>query len=177
MMYYYCPPTPIINPIGWAEIAPDNSGPFERRTAHHHAPSENTEFATEEARPVDLFAAVTGTLAHTISPIVEETKSSEPTPTITESVSSTTKTVSLSQKHTDIDQIAKQRVKLMAAKYAGSAQSSEIVARLEILNRRLSERAPRVSKEQVSALEDAYDQLACIRASREERAKRLGIKG
>jgi hypothetical protein len=46
---------------------------------------------------------------------------------------------------------------------------------MEILNSRLSERAPLVSMEQVAALEDAYDQLDRIRATREERAKRFGI--
>ena len=35
--------------------------------------------------------------------------------------------------------------------------------------------APLVSKEQVTALEDANAQLARIRVDREERAKRLGI--
>ena len=63
----------------------------------------------------------------------------------------------------------------MAAKYASGAQSSEILARLQILNSRLSESAPLVSKEQVTALEDANAQLARIRAAREERAKRVGI--
>lgn len=63
----------------------------------------------------------------------------------------------------------------MAAKYASGIESSEIVARLEILNRRLLDRAPRVSKDQVVALENANDQLAHIQAAREERSRRLGI--
>ena len=75
----------------------------------------------------------------------------------------------------EIDRIAKQRVKLMAAKYASSVESSEIMARLEILNRRLLDRSPRVSKDQVLALENANEQLLRIRAAREERSKRLGI--
>lgn len=69
--------------------------------------------------------------------------------------------------------IASQRVLLMAAKYAGNVESSEIVARLEILNRRLSAIAPRVTQQQVSSLEKANDQLASIRAAREGRAFRL----
>ena len=73
----------------------------------------------------------------------------------------------------DVEVIARQRVKLIAAKYAGGVESSEIVARLEILNRRLSAIAPRVTTEQVTALEDANERLATIRAARVERAARL----
>jgi hypothetical protein len=95
--------------------------------------------------------------------------------TLNESVYSHNATADVPPPSIEIDQIAKQRVRLMAAKYAAGAQSSEILARLEILNSRLSERAPLVSKEQVTALEDANAQLARIRSVREERAKRLGI--
>ena len=63
----------------------------------------------------------------------------------------------------------------MAAKYASRTASDEILARLEILNRRLLDRSPRVSPGQVEALESANEKLIRIRAAREERAKRLGI--
>ena len=97
------------------------------------------------------------------------------TQTLKESLLSQNTTADIPQPNLEIDKIAKQRVKLMAAKYANGVQSSEILARLEILNSRLSERAPLVSKEQVTALEDANAQLARISLAREERAKRLGI--
>lgn len=74
-----------------------------------------------------------------------------------------------------VERIANQRVRLLAAKYAGSNETQEIVARLEILNRRLLSIAPRVSEEQVASLERAHEQLTRIRAAREERSKRLGI--
>lgn len=76
----------------------------------------------------------------------------------------------------EVDRIAKQRVRLMAAKYATSSESAEMVARLEILNRRLLDRSPRISVGQVQALESAANQLANIRAAREEQMRRLGIE-
>ena len=76
----------------------------------------------------------------------------------------------------EIDRIANQRVRLMAAKYASGKESVELVARLEILNRRLLDRSPRISGAQVQALETAATQLANIRAAREEQMRRLGIE-
>lgn len=76
----------------------------------------------------------------------------------------------------EVDQIASQRVRLMAAKYASGNTSVEMVARLEILNRRLLDRSPRISVDQVQALETAVAQLVNIRAAREEQMRRLGIE-
>lgn len=173
-MDYYVT-TPIINPVYSEYIAPFQSRPSEQMNSRRKALFEQTAFVTAGANAVDFAAVDTGPLAPTTSPVLQSEPSAEPTPTLTESVHSHTATAVVPQPSAEIDQIAKQRVRLMAAKYASGAQSSEIVARLEILNSRLSERAPRVSKEQVTALEEANDQLARIRAAREERAKRLGI--
>ena len=97
------------------------------------------------------------------------------TPTL-DGLTSTPRSVDRNASATDeLSRMAKQRVILLAAKYAGGNETSEIVARLEILNRRLLERAPRISKDQVAALENASDTLTRIRASRVERASRLGI--
>jgi hypothetical protein len=75
----------------------------------------------------------------------------------------------------EIDKIAKQRVRLMASRYAGNADSFEMVARLEILNARMLTRLPRVTNDQVDALEAIGNQLAEARAEREERMRRRGV--
>ncbi len=76
---------------------------------------------------------------------------------------------------TNVERIAKDRVVLLAAKYAGASAQAEVVARLEILNNRLLEQAPRVSQDQVRALEAAANHVAKSNARREERARRLGL--
>lgn len=74
-----------------------------------------------------------------------------------------------------VERIAKQRVQLMAVKYASGDEPREMTARLAILNHRLLDHSPRVSVEQVQALEAAATQLAAARNFREERMRRLGI--
>lgn len=81
----------------------------------------------------------------------------------------------VSNQETDAERIARQRLKVLVSKMARNDKSKETLARLEILNRRLSGVTPRVTAEQVSALEQANLQLAKIRAAREERAARLGL--
>lgn len=176
MLDYYVNNTQYINPAIYANYSPFESGSnIQNKREHKEVLMEQTSFVTAEAKPVDLFAVPTGLLTPTSDPISQADPSVEQTHILTKSVISLTVNTPISVSNEEIDKIANQRVRLMAAKYAGSKESSEIVARLEILNRRLSERAPRVSKEQVAALEEANDQLVRIRAAREERAKRLGI--
>ena len=74
-----------------------------------------------------------------------------------------------------IDGIAYGRVVLLAAKYVNAASQAEIVARLEILNRRLLEQAPRITEQHMHALEEAEDHVRRTRAAREERSRRLGL--
>ncbi|WP_147477733.1 hypothetical protein [Pseudomonas coronafaciens] len=76
----------------------------------------------------------------------------------------------------DTSKIAEDRIKLLAAKYANDSISSEIMARLEILNTRLAVHAPRVTSEQIESLEVSIGKIKSIEASRTERAKRLGLK-
>lgn len=175
-MDFYVDHTPFINPVVALNIAPFQPRPIKQSNPERKGLTSQTAFVAAEANAVDLFATTKGPLAQTKSPTTQLTPSAEPTPTLNESVHLHDAAAVVSPPSIEIDQIAKQRVKLMAAKYAsGSTQSSEILARLEILNRRLSKHAPLVSKEQVIALEDANAQLARIRAAREERAKRLGL--
>ncbi|OAI23791.1 MULTISPECIES: hypothetical protein [Methylomonas] len=172
-MDFYVDHTPYFNPVVATNIAPFQPRSRDRSTAEIKGLTNQTAFVT---KAVDLFATTKGPLAQTKPPIPQLEPYSESTPTLKESVNFYSSATVVSQPSVEIDQIAKQRVRLMAAKYAsGNTQSSEILARLEILNSRLSERAPLVSKEQVIALEGANAQLARIRAAREERAKRLGI--
>lgn len=170
MDYINC--TPLVDPIvNWV-----NTAPFEPSKQTREAFFTQTRLApSKKSEPFELFASVAGTTALTVVPgarIEEITKQSS---LVSELVVKPNPYASMGNQGADIDRIAKQRVKLMAAKYASSAVSAEIVARLEILNRRLLDSAPRVSKEQVEGLENANERLASIRAAREERAKRLGI--
>lgn len=171
MMHPNIDVTPLVNPItNWVSVAP-----FMPKQEARKQLMERTAFTAMNAGFVDLFASETGPLAPTAPASPQKAPAAEPTPTSNESTGQHSAQDVQIASDVDIERISKQRVKLMAAKYASSKASSEIIARLEILNRRLSERAPRVSKDQVSALENAYDQLARIQAAREARAKRLGI--
>ncbi|MFJ5237000.1 hypothetical protein ACIP86_09785 [Pseudomonas neuropathica] len=75
----------------------------------------------------------------------------------------------------EISKIAEDRIKLLAIKYANDSFSAEMIARLEILNSRLIERAPRVSVEQISHLEASIDSIKSVEQSILDRAKRLGL--
>jgi len=174
-MDFYVDHTPFINPVIAVNIAPFQSRPPEQSSPVRKGMRDQTAFVTAETKAVDLFSGTKGPLAQTTPPMPQSAPSALPTPTLNESVYSHNATAAVPPPNVEIDEIAKQRVRLMAAKYASGAQSSEILARLQILNSRLSERSPLVSKEQVTALEDANAQLARIRTAREERAKRLGI--
>lgn len=172
-MDYYIDTASFVYPtFNWANVAP-----FEPKRQERMALVGRTEFATAKANAADFFRAVTGPLAPTAAPSVQAEPIAGMTAPLSESaVTPVAGAVAVvAPPNADVERIAKQRVKLMAAKYASGIESSEIVARLEILNRRLLDRAPRVSKDQVVALENANDQLAHIQAAREERSRRLGI--
>lgn len=173
-MDFYIDHNPFINPVVATNVAPYQPRVLEQRNTERKSLTTQTAFITAEANAVDLFAELKGPFAQTTHLASQATQPVEPTLTLNESLhSSNTNSAVLKPRDQEVDQIAKQRVKLMAAKYASGSQSSEILARLEILNSRLSERSPLVSKEQVTALENANTQLANIRAAREERAKRF----
>lgn len=76
----------------------------------------------------------------------------------------------------DVRKISEHRIRLLAVKYARESISSEMIARLEILNSRLSERAPRITAQQISSLESAISSVKAIESSRLARAARLGLK-
>lgn len=171
-MMDYVDVTPLVNPVvTWAHIAP-----FEpQRSALRQSSLLQTHSAQSQANPFDLFVSGSGVLAPTL--IVEDQveRFAKQRETASKTISPAGLYASSKNDNDEIDRIAKQRVKLMAAKYASGAASAEILARLEILNRRLLERSPRVLPGQVEALESANDKLNRIRVAREERAKRLGI--
>lgn len=170
-MDYYVDTASFVYPtFNWANVAP-----FEPKRQERMALVGRTEFATAKANSADFFRAVTGPLAPTAAPSVQAEPIAGTTAPLSESAVTSVAVAVVAPPNADVERIAKQRVQLMAAKYASGIESSEIVARLEILNRRLLERAPRVSKDQVVALENANDQLAHIQAAREERSRRLGI--
>jgi hypothetical protein len=171
-MMDYVDVTPLVNPIvTWAHIAPYEP----KRNAPRQASLLQTHSARSQVNPFDLFVSGSGALAPTS--IVEDRveRFAKERETASRTISAAGLYASRKNDNDEIDRIAKQRAKLMAAKYASDAASAEILARLEILNRRLLERSPRVLPGQVEALESANDKLNRIRAAREERAKRLGI--
>jgi hypothetical protein len=81
----------------------------------------------------------------------------------------------VSRKDIEVSKIASDRIKLLAIKYANDSVSTEIIARLAILNSRLIEKSPRVTTEQISSLEQTIGAVKSIEQSRLERAKRLGL--
>lgn len=170
-MDYYVDTASFVYPtFNWANVAP-----FKPKRQERRALEERTEFAVSKTGPVDFFSAVTGPLAPTAAPSAQVEPIAGTTAPFSESTVTPVAAAKVAAPNVDVERIAKQRVQLMAAKYASGIETSEIVARLEILNRRLLDQAPRVSKAQVLALEDANEQVARIRAAREERSNRLGI--
>lgn len=170
-MNYNSVDTAFIYPtVNWAEISP-----FDPMRQNRERVEERTAFTTRNASSTDFFASVTGPRAPTVASSAHALVLAARTPTISEATASAPAAPMTGRSDSDVERIARKRVQLMAAKYARSTESPEIVARLEILNHRLLGLAPRVSKDQVAALENANDQLAQIRSAREERSARLGI--
>lgn len=168
-MNFYVDHTPFVNPSAWANPALISEWQETKPQV------ERTNFAFEKATLFDFFAPEKGPAAPTTS-LSAQVGDVDQTRTLNESSAEPATSASSSQPMEDVERIAAQRVQLLAAKYAGGNAAAEIVARLEILNHRLLERAPRVSGEQVQALEMANDQLVRIRAAREERSVRLGLR-
>lgn len=172
-MHAHIDVTPLVNPtVPSVNVAPFMPREWEQGALIGRTEFGRTEFATKNVGRFEFFAPQTGPSAPTVTPLGAVTRDTRPA---SNQSAVSPATAIAPPEETDIDRIASERVKLMAAKYAASAVSSELMARLEILNRRLLDRAPRVSKEQVAALESANDQLARIQAAREERSRRLGI--
>lgn len=168
-MMDYINVTPLVDPVvNWANIAP-----FDPKRAGRESFATQTGLA--QSKSFELFATSTGARAPTAVPNARSTANSSHTAAVSELSLKASPYASTGTTDAEIDRIANQRVKLMAAKYASSTASAEVVARLEILNRRLLDRAPRVSIDQVEALESANAKLTQIRVAREERAKRLGL--
>lgn len=167
----YVDVTTMVNPIvNWAQI--DTYEPQRRARWEFFQP---TQSARTQENPFDLFMSGTGVYSPTLVIYNKADKSTQNREITNKAVSTTSPATPQQSDDVEIDQISKQRVKILAAKYAVGTASEELIARLEILNRRLLDRSPRVSLEQVEALESANEKLLRIRASREERARRLGI--
>jgi hypothetical protein len=132
-----------------------------------------TKFSSVPVKSIDLSRTEKGPSAPTSLPKLHSESSnnfSTPAPGLQLPVDEQKSAV---EKRNAVEDVATQRVLLMAAKYSKGADAVEIIARLEILNNRMLEHSPRVSREQVAVLERAQDDLLRVRAAREERAKRL----
>ncbi len=170
MDFYMDTAAPVTSFVKWAHVAPfqperrqvQQSLPVERPT---YAPGA-TDFFDVEAGPAaptpQLTRRPNGLVASTVTRTLFGAQAVQPAEQVRH-VSS------------EGESIAKQRVRLMAARYATGDNSSELMARLEILSRRLSEHIPRVSLQQVQALEAASAQVVQVRKNREERMKRLSL--
>lgn len=73
----------------------------------------------------------------------------------------------------DVERLARQRAKILVERSAERSVTAELLARLEILDRRLTEQVPRVSPQQVQALEAAADTLSTLSKAHEERMAHL----
>lgn len=155
--------------IGWVNIAP-----LDPARARPEEKAASTVLPSARAKGFDLFGAATGPNAPTAVAKKMSTGRLQQSSSVGE-FSSVGGIQAFVVSDQSIDRVARDRVRLMAAKYASSAASVEIMARLEILNQRLLSMSPRVSEAQVAALEGKADDLARLRASRQERAKRLGL--
>lgn len=170
-MLDYVSVTPLFEPIvNWAEYAPYESSKTARDTFSQH-----TRPVGSKGELSEWFVPRTGVNAPTP---IQDTKLDrfsthvfsprEPAPNPDRDARGLRSNV-------EIDGVAKQRVRLLAAKYASNNATVEMVARLEILNQRMLDRSPRVLQHQVEALEMASEKLSRISMAREERARRLGI--
>ena len=72
----------------------------------------------------------------------------------------------------DVERIARQRVQVLA-RVKMESQSTDLLARLEILNAKLARALPRVTPAQVAALEKTADAVMNIRAAHAARMERL----
>jgi len=73
------------------------------------------------------------------------------------------------------DEIANERIALLARKYASDDASRELIARLEVLNARMLAEMPRVTAEKVQTLEEVATSMRELQVKRIERANRLGL--
>jgi hypothetical protein len=167
----YVSPTSAVDPtVNWAQYAPYEPSLRTGLEALTHTP-----FVNPSIKPFEFFIQSVGVDAPTSLHYKGSAKRSSQAPSISDFISSSKQPAVDLGVDIELDKIAKQRVKLMAAKYASNGASAEIIARLEIFSHRLLERSPRVTQSQVHALENADENLFRIRKLREERAKRLGI--
>ena len=170
-MLDYVNVTPVLDPIvNWAVYAPYEDNRPARDTFSTH-----TRLTGSKKQLFELFASKTGADAPTSFQDAKLNRFSPRVPSLDEQTSNQRRSSQEVGSNAEIDRIAKQRIRLMATKYAGNNASAEIVARLEILNKRLLDRSPRVSQDQVKALEEASETLSRISMAREERSRRLGI--
>lgn len=119
-----------------------------------------------------------GLLAPTaiVSETLKESSINQATAVNAQQSKATTSVLAPAKPALSVDVIVRQRVELLQASYVQGPRVAEITARLRILNTRLMEAAPRVTKEQVEQLEAAEILLKESRASLNARAERLGIK-
>ena len=157
-----------------ARHAPDVTM-FNAEPAHVHA-IDRTEFSS--ARTTGSRAvAVNGDMRPTLRGVHASPDGHLPSKRspARESASRRGRSVGSNRVAPEVARIAYGRVVLLAARCAAAGSQAEITARLEILNRRLLEQAPRISEDQVRALEEAEAHVMASKAAREERFRRLGL--
>lgn len=158
--------TPISNPpIDWVEIRPGSNSGSEKRQQERLSSARNRkdvgEYAVYITGSTGVFAS--RTTGHDLisfgmgrgNQVIE----ADP----------------VSEQVSRADAIARERIALLAAKYAASKDRNELIARLEILNEKLLSVAPRVTRDRVEALERISDSIGDAQSSRLEIMKRFNI--
>lgn len=167
----------IDNPLVFPEIQWVVDAPFRPENLFQSSLISQTGFASKSVVPSNFFGNTTGPDAPT-STASENTNfggAYSSSQTQLDSSKKNSAGANFSWMGNDIERIASQRVKLIAEKYARDNVPQEILARLEILNHRLSKFYPRVTDAQVKALEIANDHLINLEDAHDEIAHRLGI--
>jgi hypothetical protein len=173
MLFHHANASPPTVPLDQTGVVTHYSPP---RAANPLA-NQATELLSDSSNVVDLFPTRKRSNSTTLDPIsltgtAEVVTSAHADLTVTSSAAKTEN----SRHKEEIDSIAKSRIQMMAANYAAGKMNREILARLEILNHRLLDKLPRVSKEQVESLERVNEEMSTLQAEREAQARRLGIQ-
>lgn len=167
----------IDNPLTFPEIQWVVDAPYRPEKLFQSSLISQTGFASKSVVPSDFFGNKAGPDAptFTVSENINFGKGYSSPQTQLDSSKKSLAGENVAWMCNDIERIASQRVKLIAEKYARDNVPQEILARLEILNHRLSKFSPRVTDAQVKALEIANDHLINLDDAHDEIAHRLGI--
>lgn len=162
------PNSPIVS---WVDIRPGSSSSLARETRKLGAPSRNRSPIQGYAASADsreVFPHETWVTGASLR-LGLNTYGNQPERQSAPSQSSTF------ERHREVDRVASERVRLLAAKYAAGEVSKEVLARLAILDQRMLSLSPVVSLAQVTALEKVASDLESLRRQQQARKARSRV--